>query len=1015
MTSTISRLYDLEEIDIEDELELELARHFTQYRAAIQGKTEIELHNYLQEKASQSKRDYAEIASALLYGILTEPENARTHFQCLSFVNRDHFAAVLSKLQPIAITIKFQNMNGRTKEQILWFLNELTGLNVQNLEPIYLCLLRQIRGGDLSQANTTFCYQLLKLLESHRSWLDMYPRLMATAVYTYMRMITEHRSGQFQSLQQREIRFVIEILRSQWLACCGLGRDLIRILQDLSSIPQFSQLWNDLLNEPQSFAPSFRGINTVLEKPTPREFLRSRLTPEMEVKLLFILQHLRTNQFHRNLGWFLQKFLSQSEFFNVDVIRFIVAGWYPSNQILQSDIVPRYVVIGSMLRGIKNPVVAANVRLALIYDWLFFTPTDNIMFIEPAMLLMERSAERYPYITSVFMEFIKYSVDEYFPPMRNYMAKCVATGMRVMIEKGVIRGLMPLYACPSIDDYTRGNIKALFSEFIVGDNSGNATLPRMPSAVNMEPPLATPITVANVETPPTKTLDGEDGEIVDQHPMEDDDVDRYLYGEADGEEQGANTMDTGMEKENDIMDNGPNAEREQTPGSTATGNISESEPEPMVMEDVMVEDSSTTPVATTAPTIATATTSSPPAAMQEPSGIESNQSYWLFGDSFTRFKTASIAVLEPEQDQDDVLLQMTIAKRSLKEILSVYLRMGIPGATLASSIGPPMCDMIIQFFLQHQPSVTNDMDLDSVINDAATDTFDVLMSTLWKNEEGRDKMVDLLGSIAQHCKKSRHIVGMRWWSHVAGRAVDGTRDWLPGIVKSYKAFVSLAYLDEPIELSLTRDMQLLAEQNHTSFHTIIPLLYQYMPGHTVGNSELLQLLLALVLPEQLGQLVTLVRSGILRIYGDTIDIAFLVSTFKLDAYETGSAWQLLVAELQGQQERIENFLSMSDTIVLLQSQTLDQITPQLLSLFSTAYPTPTLLESMLQVIPSTASTTVRDKIHLIMTAFIDWKQQQKSSAALEKSMQFILNIIESQNVNDETTRQLAQQISILHQ
>lgn len=37
----------------------------------------------------------------------------------------------------------------------------------------------------------------------------------------------------------------------------------------------------------------------------------------------------------------------------MDLIRFIVAGWYPNNQILQSDIVPRYVVIGSMIRTIK--------------------------------------------------------------------------------------------------------------------------------------------------------------------------------------------------------------------------------------------------------------------------------------------------------------------------------------------------------------------------------------------------------------------------------------------------------------------------------------------------------------------------------------------------------------------------------------------------------------------------------------------------------------------------------------
>jgi hypothetical protein len=87
----------------------------------------------------------------------------------------------------------------------------------------------------------------------------------------------------------------------------------------------------------------------------------------------------------------------------------------------------------------KSNVVAANIKLALIYDWLFFTSTDNIMFIEPAMLLMERSAERYPYITAMLMEFLKYAVDEYYPPMKEYMAKCVSCGMKVMLSKGVIR------------------------------------------------------------------------------------------------------------------------------------------------------------------------------------------------------------------------------------------------------------------------------------------------------------------------------------------------------------------------------------------------------------------------------------------------------------------------------------------------------------------------------------------------------------------------------------------------
>lgn len=116
----------------------------------------------------------------------------------------------------------------------------------------------------------------------------------------------------------------------------------------------------------------------LLMTPTPKEFLRSRLTPDMEHKLLFILQNvsdrrtffsiafsyemlqLSINHYHRNLGWFIQRYLSTNEAFFVDVIRYIVAGWYPSNQILQSHIVPRYVVIGTMLRSIQVDIYVGH-------------------------------------------------------------------------------------------------------------------------------------------------------------------------------------------------------------------------------------------------------------------------------------------------------------------------------------------------------------------------------------------------------------------------------------------------------------------------------------------------------------------------------------------------------------------------------------------------------------------------------------------------------------------------------
>ncbi|CAO3610084.1 unnamed protein product [Mucor fragilis] len=413
-----SKVYDLDPIEADDELDLEMSRLYAEHRNVAMNKSEIELHNYLQDKASQNKKEYNEVILALLYGALTETENARMFFQSIASVNRDNYFALIQKLQAILMSAKFQYLRSPVRDQVFWLISELTNLGAQHVDSLYLILMRQIRGGDTSQFNATLCDHILRLFELHKSWLETNPKVIPFAVYTFLRTIADHRTSQLQSLQQKEIRFVHMLMREKWMHCVPIGRDLVRVLKDLSTLPEFAQLWDDMVNHPHKLSPKFGGVQAMLNSPTPKDFLKCRLTPDVEHKLLFILQNLRITHFQKNLNWFTQRFLStpESEPFYVDVVRYLVAGWYPSNQILQSDIVPRYVVIGSMIRSIKSNIVAANVRTALIFDWLFFKPSDNIMFIEPAMLLMERSAERYAHITASLMLFLKRSVDEYFPP-----------------------------------------------------------------------------------------------------------------------------------------------------------------------------------------------------------------------------------------------------------------------------------------------------------------------------------------------------------------------------------------------------------------------------------------------------------------------------------------------------------------------------------------------------------------------------------------------------------------------
>ena len=71
----------------------------------------------------------------------------------------------------------------------------------------------------------------------------------------------------------------------------------------------------------------------------------------------------------------------ESQTLRCDLIRFIIGCIHPSNEVLCSDIIPRWAVIGWLLSSCTSAVVTANSKLALFYDWLFYNENDNIMNI----------------------------------------------------------------------------------------------------------------------------------------------------------------------------------------------------------------------------------------------------------------------------------------------------------------------------------------------------------------------------------------------------------------------------------------------------------------------------------------------------------------------------------------------------------------------------------------------------------------------------------------------------------
>ena len=60
----------------------------------------------------------------------------------------------------------------------------------------------------------------------------------------------------------RKIKMYINFVLFQWLDCIQIGRDLVRLLQDVARIPEFEALWKEILHNPSALEPSFKGLYT---------------------------------------------------------------------------------------------------------------------------------------------------------------------------------------------------------------------------------------------------------------------------------------------------------------------------------------------------------------------------------------------------------------------------------------------------------------------------------------------------------------------------------------------------------------------------------------------------------------------------------------------------------------------------------------------------------------------------------------------------------------------------------
>jgi hypothetical protein len=93
----------------------------------------------------------------------------------------------------------------------------------------------------------------------------------------------------------------------------------------------------------------------LLSIPTPKRYLKLLIPNELESELLFVMEHVMLGKQKRFQQWISKKHMTgaENDDFIVDMIRYICGVFHPSNALLQSDMVPRWAMVGWLLKCLK--------------------------------------------------------------------------------------------------------------------------------------------------------------------------------------------------------------------------------------------------------------------------------------------------------------------------------------------------------------------------------------------------------------------------------------------------------------------------------------------------------------------------------------------------------------------------------------------------------------------------------------------------------------------------------------
>lgn len=394
----------------------------------LKGKSdETERITALQSRSVQGEHDY--INKGLVYGLLAGEDWMRILLMC----SRDQFQIACATMKMLLPRLK-EIAKG---QQLLVSLMRLD-------TPAFTDLL----------LDTVRRFDCVALFKAELDWLASQPNIASLVFYKSLTqaIADANRNG---SMVAEYISTALQIWQRCRDHCVGIGRDLMRLLGSLTEVPGLELIWNELslsIGQPLLYW-------RILSASTNMSFHSILLNPEVETRLIFIVEQVPVGNCVRYLKWLIEPVANHSL---PDVMRFLV------HLRTTSRLTPRWKIAGWLLGLVCSPHTKAHLKQALIFDVLFpanpGSPGEQLEAIRTVMELMADSLNSKPELAEELLEFIMLSAELYDIHAKGFLIRNVKESFARAEAERLFPAIEELIKDERISFEVRSRLNEFYSE-----------------------------------------------------------------------------------------------------------------------------------------------------------------------------------------------------------------------------------------------------------------------------------------------------------------------------------------------------------------------------------------------------------------------------------------------------------------------------------------------------------------------------------------------------------------------